>query len=392
MSQLYWDAAHVLKQVISKRRSLKSASFSNRHGKVAHELVRKVLPHYRRLQKEIKKIKPKNLNVSILMLYDYFTTGKISGGGLLKKQIASNFQPFQIATTPSSIQKIWVRINEFNPPSNFFSKEPDAIVKNLYFVEKNKEVGEMIQNGQIIAQSKASCLPVKCIYFEKGNYNAIDTCAAPGNKTIQLAEMMKKYSSGKVFAFEKDEKRFNVLEKRLKLSKVSNVQCQNLDFFEFEGGHNIKIAIVDPSCSGSGIIEHQIADYGEIRYDTEYVDNRVESLALFQEKILQKTLNIPGIDQIVYSTCSVYQRENECVVKNVMSKVWRQFKLAKTLGEWKIRGIGKYGKYMVRCIPNETDSQGFFVAKIIRRKVRLKHKIIRNRKHFWHLKRIPAFR
>lgn len=392
MSQLYWDAAQVLKQVLSKQRSLKSASFSSRHGKVAHELVRKVLPHYRRLQKEIKKISPRNMNVSILMLYDYYTIGKISGGGLLKKQITSNFEPFQIPVTSSSVEKIWVRVNEFNPPNVALIGEADPIVKNLFFVEKSKDVKEMMQKGQIIVQSKASCLPVNCVRFVKGDYNAIDACAAPGNKTIQLAELMKEFSTGKVFAFEKDEKRFAVLEKRLKLGKVTNVQCQNLDFFEFGGERNVKIAIVDPSCSGSGIIEHQIADFGEIRYEPNYTDNRIENLASFQESILQKALSLKGIEQVVYSTCSVYKRENEQVVKNVMSQLWRQFKLENILKNWETRGIGKYGKFMVRCVPNQTNSQGFFVAKIVKRKLRLRHKLLKNRKIFWHIKKIPVFR
>lgn len=397
MSQLYWDAALVLSQVISKRKSLKTASFSlKKNGKMIHELVRKVLPHYRRLSKDVKILHTKNPNQAILMLYDYYTKGRISGGGGLKKQIVENFLPNQIQESSSTQPKIWVRLNNFHPSSPPFEQDPasqskDEIVPNLYFVTKTPQITQMIQQGHLIAQSKASCLPVSCLNLPKGNYNALDTCSAPGNKTIQLAEYLKSKSSGKVFAFERDPRRFEVLQKRLKICRVDNVEAANLDFFDVKRLQNVKVAVVDPSCSGSGIIEHQMVDHGKLQFNFDYVDDRVENLALFQEKILEKTLNVPGIRQVVYSTCSIYRRENEQVVENVMGKFWRRFRIENVIREWKIRGLGDFGKFMVRCIPNKEDSQGFFVAKFVKRDLRLRHRMIKRRKIFWHYKKRLRF-
>ena len=55
---------------------------------------------------------------------------------------------------------------------------------------------------------------------------------APGNKTIQLAEYLKSKSSGKVLAFERELRRFEVLRKRLKICRVDNVEASNFDFFD----------------------------------------------------------------------------------------------------------------------------------------------------------------
>ena len=161
-------------------------------------------------------------------------------------------------------------------------------------------------------------MPVSALFMKTGNWNAIDTCAAPGNKTIQLAEKMKKFSLGTLYAYEKDKKRFEVLKNRIKLANAKNVCPVNSDFFKATNYFNVKIAVVDPSCSGSGILEHQIIDHGKIHYNTDFFDERIQKLSNFQKKILKKTIRISGIEQIVYSTCSVYTAENEKVVLNVM--------------------------------------------------------------------------
>ncbi len=45
--------------------------------------------------------------------------------------------------------------------------------------------------------------------------DVIDCCSAPGNKTLQLSEYIKNgyyVKLGQIFAFEKDEKRFTLLQ------------------------------------------------------------------------------------------------------------------------------------------------------------------------------------
>ena len=70
----------------------------------------------------------------------------------------------------------------------------------------------------------------------------------------------------KVFAFERDSKRFKILEYRISkaLESESNdrkISCLNLDFLEqdipnLEKNDEIKFIVCDPSCSGSGMNLH----------------------------------------------------------------------------------------------------------------------------------------
>ena len=392
MSYIYSQAAGVLRTVISRRAGLKSACFAGRvNVKAVYALVQKVLPNYRKLEKEIKKISTSNKFVAIIMLYDFWTTGKISGGGALKKLIIKKFPVAKTLITQKN-PSTWVRVNAFNPPSDCSKLGvQDTIIPNLYLATRSKEISELINGFQVIAQSRASCMPVAALNLWKGNWNAVDTCSAPGNKTLQLAENMKKFTTGVLYAYEKDQKRFNLLKERIEAAKADNIIAINQDFFAVTDFYNVKVAVVDPSCSGSGIIEHQIVDNGKIHYNFNFSDARIMKLSEFQLKILDKVLSIRGLDQVVYSTCSVYVMENENVIEKAMGKYWRSFKLEKALWKWNDRGIGRYGKYMARSVPSDNNSQGFFVAKIVKRKLRLRHKLLTRSCKHWILRKNPKY-
>ena len=67
--------------------------------------------------------------------------------------------------------------------------------------------------GQIILQDKASCIPASLLDVQRGDV-VLDACAAPGNKTTQLAAGVG--TEGHVFAIERDERRTVVLRDMVK--------------------------------------------------------------------------------------------------------------------------------------------------------------------------------
>ena len=62
----------------------------------------------------------------------------------------------------------------------------------------------LVRSGAIIPQDRASCLPAVALAPPPGA-RVIDSCAAPGNKTTQLAALVGAH--GKVYAFERNEAR-----------------------------------------------------------------------------------------------------------------------------------------------------------------------------------------
>lgn len=63
-------------------------------------------------------------------------------------------------------------------------------------------------------------------------------------------------------------------------------------------------------------------------------EERLERLANFQEAALRHALRFPALQRLVYSTCSVHERENEAVVAAVLPEATEQgFRLQVLLPE-----------------------------------------------------------
>ena len=100
----------------------------------------------------------------------------------------------------------------------------DINVANLLAFHSSYPVATIFSNeyasGTIILQDKASCIPADLLDVGFGS-NVLDACAAPGNKTTQLAAAVG--ATGKVIAVEKDSKRAETL--RNMVDKAGSSSC-----------------------------------------------------------------------------------------------------------------------------------------------------------------------
>lgn len=165
----------------------------------------------------------------------------------------------------------------------------------------------------------------------------IDATSSPGNKTLQLGELCDK-----VYAFERDTKRAGILNNRVSKAIFGNehqIECLNLDFIESKvpgidekTDEVVKFIVCDPSCSGSGMRLHTATSEEEdvctigIKTPESQLE-RVKQLSKFQYKILCHALQYDtSVKYVSYSTCSIYPEEDEQLVKEVLkkdSKNWR---------------------------------------------------------------------
>jgi putative methyltransferase len=81
-------------------------------------------------------------------------------------------------------------------------------------------------------------------------------------------------------------------------------------------------------------------------------------------------LKFPALQRLVYSTCSVHQRENEDVVAAVLPAATAAgFKLVDPFPAWHRRGLPvvQGAELLVRTDPYQDGTDGFFVAVFERR-------------------------
>ncbi|KAI9092705.1 S-adenosyl-L-methionine-dependent methyltransferase [Phlyctochytrium arcticum] len=207
---------------------------------------------------------------------------------------------------------------------------------------------ELLLNGHIIIQDKASCFPAYVLNPPAGS-QVIDGCAAPGNKTSHLSAIMQ--NTGKIIAFDMDARRLDILRKMTGRAGCKNIEPILGNFLDMEPSDSrfidTEYILLDPSCSGSGIVgrmDHLLAGKKDMdeeeNGEEEAADSRVEALAEFQEKAILHAFKFPNVKKVSYSTCSKFQRENEDVVQHVLA-VQKDFILAENpFPQWTRRGTG----------------------------------------------------
>ncbi|KAI3650876.1 hypothetical protein MP228_004357 [Amoeboaphelidium protococcarum] len=257
-------------------------------------------------------------------------------------------------------------------------------------------LNKLYQDGALILQDKASCMPVAALLdgYDTQYKGAvcIDACAAPGNKTSQLSAAVYEdhLNAGCVYAFDIDRVRLNTLEMQMRKYGCLNVSAQCQSFLDIdphsEPYNQVRFIVLDPSCSGSGIVNrldylvdsHRTLQRSGNRIassingtqvdDTndQQAEDRLENLSAFQKKMLLHALSFPAVERVSYSTCSVNIEENEAVVEDCLQKCKDKWQLYHALPQWTNRGVNGMDQ-VIRVDPHKHLTNGFFVAIFERR-------------------------
>ncbi|HUX43315.1 MAG TPA: transcription antitermination factor NusB [Terracidiphilus sp.] len=198
----------------------------------------------------------------------------------------------------------------------------------------------------------------------------LDCCAAPGGKTLILAE---RNPASRVVACEASEPRLAQLKERLRaLGEL--VECRLEDATALTNESAYDAALADVPCSGTGTLGRN----PEIRHrlhaeDLPRQDER-------QRAILAGALQAvrPG-GQLIYSTCSLEPEENEEVVRAVLAERadTRVVSLAARIDELMREGVltAEGAERLAGCVsregwlrllPGAFGTDGFFVVRLDR--------------------------
>lgn len=231
----------------------------------------------------------------------------------------------------------------------------------------------LYQTGCIHVQEAVSALSGLLIQA-KPHDSIIDLCAAPGNKTAQIAVAMQ--NTGTVIANDRNPGRlraFGQIQKRLGLLNVSTTTYDATSFPRLDNQFDRVMADVPCSCEGT---------FRKNKRDNVLPNRqRSKAMAKTQSAILQKALQLckPG-GSIVYSTCTFAPEENEAVIDWVLKKYPGDFEVVPvSVPGWQVSpGLlhwqgDQYDPQLVNAIriwPQQNDTGGFFIA-LLRKKGQL---------------------
>jgi NOL1/NOP2/sun family putative RNA methylase len=218
--------------------------------------------------------------------------------------------------------------------------------------------------GLYSIQEAASQIPVSVFTHLKGK-KVLDAAAAPGGKTVHLADLME--CTGVVIALDIDKRRLNALSNHLERCRVSNAVVYLLDA-RVTSKLSVKFdnILLDAPCSGN---------FAADRY---WFKNRtlkdIERNASLQREILSEAVNCLSAEgELVYSTCSLEPEENELNMDWAVKNLNLEIEKINCKGDNGLTRV--FGKNLdpsvqrcKRLWPGET--QGFFVCKLRKRRLK----------------------
>ncbi len=242
--------------------------------------------------------------------------------------------------------------------------EEISFLKNGYWVRKSGfSIGATAEYllGFYSIQEAAAQIPA-ALFTGLENQIVLDACAAPGGKTVQLADLMR--NTGTIVALDAKKQRLFALANHLERCRVKNTVVYHFDARNSSRlGFRFDRVLLDVPCSGN------------YATDKEWFCRRtlkdVERNAAVQRQILAQAANVmKDSGEIVYSTCSLEPEENELNIDWAVTALNLRVEEIKCHGERALTNV--FGRQLDSSIANcrriwPDPTQGFFVCKLKKR-------------------------
>ena len=281
-------------------------------------------------------------------------------GTKITKEIIEGYQTkrkttLRINTIKSNIEEIKKELEKEKIEYETIEWSKEAlIIKNAD--EKTIQEMEIYKNGKIYLQSLSSMLPPIILEPKEGT-DILDMAAAPGGKTTQIAALTN--NKAHITACEKNKIRAERLKYNVDKQGATCVFIMPKDSRFIDDFFSFDQILLDAPCSGSGTL-----DYNDANIEKYFTEQLIERSSKTQKTLLSKAIKLlkPG-HEMVYSTCSILDCENEDVVSSVIKN-----------GNIEIVPINFEGMEELPILPTKIFGtlcvkptelyEGFFVAKI----------------------------
>ena len=232
--------------------------------------------------------------------------------------LGRDYEKFLSSLNEREVKSIFVNNNKISV-KNFknvvnFSISPINYEKNGFYVDNEKRGKHPLHHaGAFYIQEPSAMFTVNAYKF-RGNEKVLDMCAAPGGKTIQIANRL---NGGVLVSNEINAARCKVLYSNVERMGLKNVIITN-DLpknLAKAYANTFDVCLVDAPCSGEGMFRR-----GE-DVVSEWNENLPKMCSVRQLEILEsanKCLKQHGT--LIYSTCTYSYEENEGVITEFLKR------------------------------------------------------------------------
>ena len=230
------------------------------------------------------------------------------GYDFTEKVMASYSEPARLTLRPNTLKTTPEKLLERLKENGVHAELTDGYITADGFDISHDD---LYKNGYYTVQDAAAMKAAE-ILVPKAGETVIDMCAAPGGKTTHMAELME--NEGRILAFDIHEHKIDLIRKNAERLGITIIDAHVHNGCEYEEKYAVladKI-LCDVPCSGLGIIRRKPEiKYG---YDTE------NDLPQIQTAILDNAARyLKQGGEIVYSTCTIEEDENEGVTGSFLN-------------------------------------------------------------------------
>lgn len=240
--------------------------------------------------------------------------------------------------------------------------EKAPYVENAYYLKDYDYLPALdaFRVGSIQVQDVSSMLVGEIADPKEGDY-VIDLCAAPGGKTLCIADKLK--GTGRVDARDISRTKTDYIRENAIRQNFLNVVVTEKDATQLdsESLEKADIVLADVPCSGLGVIGRKT----DIKYKLNPA--KIQELAGLQREILEQasTYVKPG-GTLIYSTCTIGREENQDNVEWFLERYPYELEsldpyLCEELKSETTR------KGYLQILPGVHQCDGFFIARLKRK-------------------------
>lgn len=238
-----------------------------------------------------------------------------------------------------------------------------------FWIEHKKgrlDVGNTVEHalGYYYVQEAASMIP-PVVLDPKPGERVLDVAAAPGSKSSQISQYMK--NKGVLVANDVSQARIAALGINLQRCGIMNAVITQMKGERIRDVEFDKV-LLDAPCSGTGTIRKSIKTIQM------WNPEMIKRIAGLQRKLVLNAYKLLARGgTLVYSTCSLEPEENEAIVDYLLRMTDAEIKDVKldiksspAITEFEGETYNSEVKKMLRLWPQDNDTEGFCVAKIIK--------------------------